>query len=149
MSRSPVGSTANKSLERTRRSAQPVGAMKFVVLSCVTWASLVASCATPLPAPMPICDDRRFDEPVDEGILERALSKAAQWSNKEYGETCAVCAELYDDDSTTFTLHITSPVKNLINTSATMQFSRTNARTPTAGKYHSCHAWYVKDKDGA
>lgn len=123
--------------------------MRLAALSWVVGVWLLTSCATPLPAPMQLCDDRQFDRPVDGRVLEKALSKAAQWSNREYGETCAVCAELYDDDASSFTIHITSPVKDLINTSATMKFSRASARTLDAGKYHSCHAWYVEHKDGA
>ena len=109
-------------------------------------AAVLMSCATPLPTPMQLCDDRKFGNPVEPRVLDTALAKATKWSIQAYGADCAVCAELYDDDAKTFTLHITSPAKNdFINTSATMTFSRSNARTLKTAKYHSCHARYIQN----
>jgi hypothetical protein len=112
--------------------------------------ALLQGCVAPLPAPMQLCNDRKFDRPVHADVLETALAKATQWSTQAYGADCALCAELYDDDARTFTLHITSPMKNdFINTSATMTFSRSTARTLETAKYHSCHARYFLSRNGS
>lgn len=137
---------------RARRSAQPLIAMKrstqATFISLASAAALIG-CVTPLPEPMPVCDDRKFDDPVDARVLQTALAKATKWSVEIYGADCAVCAELYDDDGKTFTLHITSPAKNdFINTSATMKFSRSTARTLEKTKFHSCHARYIRKDHG-
>lgn len=92
------------------------------------------------------CSEGRFPPDIQAGVLERALVRAMEWSNREYGEDCVVCADFLRQDVETFTIHITSPdfPDMLINTSAEITATKTDATLVDAKKFHSCYVKRVK-----
>jgi hypothetical protein len=117
-----------------------------IVSSCVLSACVLVGCSSVAPQPMAQCYEGRFPPEIQTSILETALVRATEWSDREYGEDCVVCADFLRQDSKTFTLHITSPhfPDMLINTSAELTVTKTDARVVEAGKYHSCYVRRVK-----
>ena len=97
-------------------------------------------CATTAKPPMERCSNQDFSETLEPRVLDVALWKATKWAQGAFGGNCVVCAEFHSEDERTFTLHITSPVEGgaLLNTSATLTFSREAGRLLKAAKYHSC-----------
>jgi hypothetical protein len=88
---------------------------------------------------MQLCHDS-YKKMPDAKVLDKSLVKAQIWSDKIYGDDCYVCAEVYAVEKDSFTLHITSPVDDmLINTSATIEFDM-QGRVVEKMQYHSCHA---------
>ncbi|HEX6008029.1 MAG TPA: hypothetical protein VFY80_08705 [Burkholderiales bacterium] len=89
------------------------------------------------------CIEGRFPPEIQAGVLERALMRATEWSNREYGKECVVCADFLWQDDETFTFHITSPdlPDMLINTSAEITVTKAHATLVDSRKFHSC---YVK-----
>tara|TARA_R100001039_G_C1840804_1_gene101925 strand:- start:918 stop:1358 length:441 start_codon:yes stop_codon:yes gene_type:complete len=84
----------------------------------------------------------------DQVVLEKALKKAQTWSNIIYGKDCVVCAELLPDPSKSrFELHITSPGDLLFNTSATMEFRKSDGKVIDKSIYHSCKVHYKSEND--
>ena len=96
---------------------------------------------------MDTCSTPEAVAQISPEVLARALSTATSWSAKNYGTDCFVCAQIYAIQPDRFSLHITSPVPDEdvpINTSATLTFSRSNAKLLQEAKSHSCHARLVK-----
>lgn len=83
---------------------------------------------------------------VNSKILNKSLIKANLWATQIYGSSCVTCAEIYDVNKDSFTLHITSPRDDdmIINTSATMEFNLKTGRVQAKAKYHSCYVHYIK-----
>jgi hypothetical protein len=121
-----------KSLPETART------LAFAVAG-VTILSLQGCASTGKPA-MARCSDQNFSESLEPRVLDIALSKAASWSQGAFGGDCILCAEFHSEDDRTFTLHVTSPIQGggLVNTSATLTFSKAAGRLLKAAKYHSC-----------
>jgi hypothetical protein len=70
-----------------------------------------------------------------------ARARAQAYSDEIYGKDCFVCAEVFADEPASYTLHITSPIEDmLINTSATIRFRKSDGAVLATAKYHSCHA---------
>jgi hypothetical protein len=85
---------------------------------------------------------------VEPAAFTTALARAQAYSDEIYGKGCFVCAEVFADKQTSYTLHITSPIEDmLINTSATITFRKSDGAVVATAKYHSCHA-RVKDWGG-
>jgi hypothetical protein len=104
----------------------------------------VAGCASVSAPPMAQCSESRFPPEIQAGVVERALMRATEWSNRVYGEECVVCADFLWQDDETFTIHITSPrvlPDMLINTSAEITVTKTDATLVDSKYFHSC---YVK-----
>jgi hypothetical protein len=96
------------------------------------------------------CSEGRFPPEIQAGVLEKGLMRATEWSHREYGDECVVCADFLWQDDKTFTIHITSPEfpDMLINTSATITVTKTDATLVDSGKYHSCYVKRVKSGAG-
>jgi len=78
---------------------------------------------------------------VETSAFANALSRAQAYSDKIYGKDCFVCAEVFEDEPASYTLHITSPIEDmLINTSATIRVRKSEGAVLQTAKYHSCHA---------
>jgi len=93
---------------------------------------------TPYKPEMSLCN--KNDSPsIKRELLSSALRQAHRWSKLKYGEQCVTCAEIYSVDENRFSLHITSPGELLINTSAVMEFQKSDAKLLDSGIYHSCH----------
>jgi hypothetical protein len=96
---------------------------------------------------METCSTPEAEAQISPEVLARALSAATSWSERTYGADCLVCAQIYAIQPDRFSVHITSPIpeeETPINTSATLTFSRSDARLLQEAKSHSCHARLVK-----
>ena len=91
---------------------------------------------------MSLCSSEGVEK-VNEETLNKALIKAQSWANKIYGKSCVTCAEIYNVESKSFTLHVTSPGELLINTSATIEFESATAKVIEKSVYHSCHVHHT------
>ena len=116
---------------------------KFALTSLLI---VVSACASEPIVPVELCyESDRFAE-LDETLLGAGLSQSGRWSAKHYGRDCYVCAEPYSIDENTFSFHLTSPFDDImVDTSAVLTFSRTDASIVREAKYHSCHVWVSKD----
>jgi hypothetical protein len=93
------------------------------------------------PRPMETCVQGALPTDVDPAAFATALARAEVYSEKIYGKDCFVCAELMADRQTSYTLHITSPVEDLLlNTSATVTFRKSDGAVEATAQYHSCYA---------
>ena len=106
----------------------------------------LAGCASVPAQPMAQCVQGRFPPEIQAGVLERALIRATEWSTRQYGEECVVCADFLWQDDETFTIHITSPSfpDMLINTSAEITVTKTDAALVDSKYFHSCYVKRVK-----
>src|SRR3569833_2375699 len=76
---------------------------------------------------------------VDTSAFTSARARAQAYSDDIYGKDCFVCAEVFADEPASYTLHITSPIQDmLINTSAIIRFRKSDGSVLATAKYHSC-----------
>ena len=117
------------------------------VIVLTAFLAELAGCASAPAQPMAQCFEGRFPPELQAGVLERALIRATEWSNGQYGEECVVCADFLWQDDETFTIHITSPrvlPDMLINTSAEITITKTDATLVDSKYFHSCYVKRVK-----
>lgn len=116
--------------------------MKIYIVACVLFCSLSALGKEKA---MELCETDKANL-VEPKILHKSLVKANSWAVKIYGSSCVTCAQIYNIDKDSFTLHITSPGDEdmIINTSATMEFNLKNGKVQAKAQYHSCYVRYVK-----
>jgi hypothetical protein len=122
-------------------ASQVVCAFVLSAIACV-----LVGCARVPPQPMAQCYEGRFPPQIQASVLQTALVRATEWSDREYGDDCVVCADFLRQDDKTFTLHITSPdfPDMFINTSAELTVTKADATVVESGKYHSCYVRRVK-----
>ena len=89
---------------------------------------------------MELCNPDSVPPDIKPALLTAALVAAQAYSNEAYGSDCFVCAQVLGDEAGEFTLHITSPLDLLLNTSATITVRKSDAAVIERAKYHSCHA---------
>jgi hypothetical protein len=117
------------------------------VIVLIPFMAELAGCASAPVQPMAECVEGRFPPEIEAGVLERALIRATQWSNRQYGEECVLCADFLSQDDETFTIHITSPrvlPDMLINTSAEITVTKTDATLVDSKYFHSCYVKRVR-----
>jgi hypothetical protein len=91
--------------------------------------------------PMKTCVVGVVPRGVAAATFSRALLDAQRYSVRIYGADCLVCAEVMADSDSGFTLHITSPIEDmLLNTSATISFRKPDLAVLKTAQYHSCRA---------
>jgi hypothetical protein len=86
-----------------------------------------------------LCDlDKEFD--IDKALLKKSLAKAALYTEKTYGKSCLVCAEILEVSKDRIEFHITSPTNKdlILNTSATIAISLPSGKVLDNTLYHSC-----------
>ena len=79
-------------------------------------------------------------EPTSSRNYWPRLSGDQAYSNEAYGPDWFVCAAIFADEPSKLTLHITSPIDTLINTSATISVRRSDGAVIRHAKYDSCRA---------
>ena len=93
---------------------------------------------------MRLCNGQ-VNQSIDGELLSSALRQSYRWSSYKYGDECITCAEIYDVEKKSFTLHITSPGELLFNTSALLEFRKSDAKLLDSGVYHSCKVKRTKN----
>jgi hypothetical protein len=112
----------------------------FCGLAIVICGSCTSSHGT-VPRIMGTCVEGASPTSVAISAFSTALGRAQAYSDQIYGKDCFVCAEVFADEPTSYTLHITSPIQDmLINTSATIRFRKSDGAVVATARYHSCHA---------
>lgn len=107
---------------------------------------LLSACATEPIIPVELCYESEIFSDLDDRVLAKALSRSGHWSARHYGKDCYVCAEPSSVDEDTFSLHLTSPIDDiLIDTSSLLTFRRDDAVLVEDAVFHSCHVRVKKD----
>jgi hypothetical protein len=121
----------------------------LVALLTIECCSCVAGKATSV-QPMRTCVVGAIPSGVDAIAFQTALAQAQRFSDRIYGSDCFVCAEVVGDEPTSYMLHITSPIEDmLLNTSAEIKVRKSDGAVLSKAQYHSCYArtkdWGNKD----
>ena len=106
----------------------------------------LSACAPKPIVPVELCFESESFSGLDDKVLATALRRSGRWSASHYGKDCYVCAEPSSIDEDTFSLHLTSPIDDiLIDTSALLTFRRDDATLVDEAVFHSCHVRVKKD----